>query len=506
MLNFDIFDAETGKKLQLLYLLYKKEGWYSIDELVFDSHLERKSVLKYTKDLAEDLLKIESTHVPIQINFSKGRGVRFIGGQLGYLKAIPFISEQSVSLSLMKELFFQPNLSLDYFLQKYFVSESTIRRKVTHFNSIIKKYELKIKSVNRELSIEGSELQFRYLSYIVFWNVYRGMSWPFPTIDQQKILTFIETEMKTYSYLKDVSTANWSYMIAINLYRYNQKKEVTEEDLPNFSHQLNQEALTKAGIHDSILTSIQQNFHVSISEADFLCLLFQMRSGFLLMPVISKRLMAVHESLNTPVHQMYQLYLEVLQPDLSSADEQTKIAYHSVLYVSFLTDLLFPNFTTSLSGYDYTRYLKQNYPFLRSAMVVKFQELQKRAIGTGVSFKNEDMLVARFCEAHALIESPTKFSPAVYIQMETDLPIIMERIIAQQMESFLQPFYNISFVPSTASPDEVTIDLIIASTTSSLLKKRARDTPVVYINPGFSTKDLFNIITVIENEVEARRP
>ncbi|MFD1901511.1 helix-turn-helix domain-containing protein [Enterococcus termitis] len=173
MLSFDIFDAETGKKLQLLYLLYKKEDWYSIDELVFDSHLERKSVLKYTKELANDIVEVESA----QITFSKGKGVCFTGGQIGYLETVPIITEQSIALSLMKELFFQTNLSLDYFLQKYFVSESTIRRRVQQFNLLLKKYGLKIKSVNRELSVEGNEIQFRYLSYILFWNIYRGMSW-----------------------------------------------------------------------------------------------------------------------------------------------------------------------------------------------------------------------------------------------------------------------------------------------------------------------------------------
>lgn len=504
MLRFDIFDSETANKLQLLYLLYKKEDWYSIDELVFDSHLERKSVLKYTKDLADDLIKEQSNKASLLIKFSKGKGVRFTGGQLGYLEAIPIISEQSISLSLLKELFFQTNLSLDYFLQKYFVSESTIRRKIKHFNSLIEKYGLKIKSSNRELSIEGNELPFRYLSYILFWDVYRGMSWPFPTIDQQKIHTFIEKEMRPYSPLKDLSVANWSYMIAINLYRYNQKKEVTFEDLPSFSHQLNQEAISRAGVHDSILTSIQQYFHLPTAEADFLCLLFQIRSGFLLIPAISKRVLAFHKNLNTPVHQMYQLYLDVMQPDLTSVSEQTLITYHSVLFVGFLTDILFPNFATTLSGYDYTRYLKEKYPFLRAVMVNKFHEMQKRAVN--VSFSNEEMLVARFCEAHALIQSPTIYSPPVYIQMETDLPVIMERIIAQQIESFLQPFYNISFVPSTTKPETVIVDLIIASTTTPLLKKRARKTPVVYINPGFSIKDIFNIVTVIENEVESRKP
>ncbi|MEI5994254.1 helix-turn-helix domain-containing protein [Candidatus Enterococcus mansonii] len=503
MLNFDIFDAETGNKLKLLYLLYKKEDWYSIDELVFDSHLERKSVLKYTKKLATDLVEIDSLQTPVQVEFSKGKGVRFVGGKLGYLKAIPFISEQSISLSLMKELFFQTSLSLDYFMQKYFVSESSARRKVTHFNNLIKKYGLKIKSVNRELSVEGSEIQFRYLCYILFWNVYRGMSWPFPTIDQKKIVTFIETEMRSYSAFKDVSVANWSYMIAINLYRYSQKKQLNPKDLPSFAHQLNQEALTNAGVHDSILIAIQKSFHLSVPEADFLCLLFQTRSSFLLIPVVSERLLTVHKSMNTPVHQMYQLYLDVMKPDLSSVDEETKIAYHSVLFVGFLTDLLFPNFATTLSGYDYTKYLKQKYPFFRAVMVDKFREIQKRA--TNVTFTNEEMLVTRFCEAHALIQSPTIFSPPVFIQMETDLPIIMERMIAQQMESFLRPFYNISFIPSSTHPEDVNIDLIIASTTSPLLRRRARDIPVVYINPGFSPTDIFNIIAVIENEVETRK-
>ncbi|MEI5990146.1 hypothetical protein A5881_001639 [Enterococcus termitis] len=499
MLSFDIFDAETGKKLQLLYLLYKKEDWYSMDELVFDSHLERKSVLKYTKELANDIVEVESA----QINFSKGKGVCFTGGQIGYLETVPIITEQSIALSLMKELFFQTNLSLDYFLQKYFVSESTIRRRVQQFNLLLKKYGLKIKSVNRELSVEGNEIQFRYLSYILFWNIYRGMSWPFPTIDQQKIIRFIETEMRPYSPIKDVTVASWSYMIAINLYRYNHKKPLTNEDLPSFAHQLNQEALTQAGINDSILFSIQQSFHLSTPEADFICLLFQIRSSFLLIPTVSKRLLAVHKSLNTSVYQMYQVFLKVIQPDLSFIDEETKIAYHSVLFVGFLTDLLFPNFATTLSGYDYTRYLEQHYPFLRTAMVEKFREMQKYF--PAVSFSNEEMLVARFCEAHALIKSPTIYSPPIYIQMETDLPVIMERIIAQQLESFLQPFYNISFVSSTAQLEEVNIDLIIASTTSSLLKKRAQNIPIVYINPGFTPSDVFTIIAVIENELKIRK-
>ncbi|MBO0470103.1 helix-turn-helix domain-containing protein [Enterococcus sp. DIV0242_7C1] len=504
MLAFDIFDTGTGNKLQLLYLLYKKEDWYSIDELVFDSHLERKSVLKYTKELARDLLEINSSQTTIQIEFSKGKGFRFEGGTLGYLKSIPIISEQSISLSLMKELFFQTKLSLDYFQQKYFVSESTLRRKVKHFNNILQKYNLKIKSLNRELSIEGSEPQFRYLSYIAFWNVYRGISWPFPAIDQQKILDFIENEMRRYSPFKDISAVNWSYVIAINLYRYNQKKELSSEDLPEFTHQLNHDALSTLGIHDSILTTIQHYFHVSIPEADFLCLLFQTRSSFLLVPSISKRLLDVHKALNTPVYQMYQIYLDVIKPDLSSTDEQTKITYRSVILVGFLTDILFPNFSTTFSGYDYTKYLKQYYPFLREEMVKKFYEMQKKS--ENITFINEEMLVARFCEAHALIQSPTVFSPPVYIQLETDLPVIMEKITAKQILYFLKPFYNVSFVSPTDPTEISKPDLIIASTTYPLLNKRAKTIPVVYINPGFSSTDIFNIIEVIENKIEFRNP
>lgn len=494
MFSYEIFEIDSITKVDLLDLLFKKSDWYPIEELVYDSQLDRKTILKYIKELSSDIATSFGSNSSTQIIFFKGKGFKFLGDAVAYHAIIRTIFEESLSLSLMKELFFQQSFSLDSFLRTHFVSESTLRRKITHFNKALKKYDLKIKTSNREIKVEGSELQFRYLSYMIFWEVYKGAFWPFPRIDEHKILQFITDEINPLSTFQELSTIQWSYMIAIILSRFNQGNAMKETELPDFAHATNLALFDTTSVFDSIVNKLKQTFHLSVPEIDFVFLLFQIRDRFYLIPNVFNETLHIHESFNTQVYQLYKLFFKLFQPDLSALDQKRVLIFKSMILVTFLSDIIFPNFSTTMTRADSSKYWRENFPFLQNTMREKLYVMKQQ---TSPSFlNNEKMIVGRFCEASFIIGDSSNFSPPVYIRVQEDFPIVIETIIA----NVLSPFCNVKFV----SEFDKQIDLIVAPTASNTLKKSLSSIPIVYITTEIQIPDINNLVTAVQQIVNSK--
>ena len=491
MMEFTLFDQESNTKLRLLHMLFKKGDWYTIEELVTDSRYDRNTVLKYSRILQEEIATVTFLDSKATLDRSKTQGLRFQGDKISYRDVVSQLVGNSFSFSLLRDLFLKKEVSIDQFSAEHFVSESSIRRKLTQLNKSFEPHGFSFRTVRRQIRSEGSETQLRYYGYIFFWDIYRGVSWPFKAVSEEKITHVINDEISALSRLKHVSIAQWSYMIALNLTRFSMGYQLEKSDIPEYAHDLNQ---TFYHSGPTLAAAMKEAFNFSIIEIDFLVLLFQIGTHFFLIDDLFERAMNFHQTRQTLVFELYQLYLSVLQPDLEALNEEDQLLYKSLILATFMRSALFPTYEMTVSSYDYFAFFSSKFPALVHEMVTQLERMQRHTDFDLIKIKT--FLVPRMCEAYALIGRLTDFDTPIRIKLETDLPIVLERILGNQLTAALSTFYSISVISTTRFLEEP-YDLVVASTVSATLKQ-LRDVPIVVINPEINEIDLANIAKAIE--------
>lgn len=491
MIDYLLFDKVTSTKLNLIYLLFQNGDWYRIDELTVTSQLDRGTLMNYISNLQKDIDSFPIISKP-SIMVSKGNGVKFFGDKTSYRIIIHSLIEASISFSLMKELFFKTSVSIDIFANNHFVSESSVRRLIVKLNTFYSKYGFQFHSKNRQLIFKGSEASFRYCSYQMFWFIYRGIEWPFVNAGEDKILTFIEKNFLEHVSLKETSISKWSYILAVNVTRFNLGYKINENDLPDFSGELNRTIIQN---NSSIFNAFKDDFFLSKSEVDFIFLTFQIGTRFYLINRSTERILEFHRSNNTSVYQMYELLLDDPAFSMSEITFENQEVIKSLVLAVFLSTLVFPNFETNIAGYDYSKYLKKNFPYFYERMALKLNSM--REISDSPLLNNEKFLIPRFAEIYALVGKPTDFDPKIYIKMETDLPIVMESVLANQLTSAFESFFSVEIISPLYPDASVAIDLVVATVASKPLAKKWKKT-IVCINPEFRPIDFYNVAIEIE--------
>lgn len=491
MIDYLLFDKGTSTKLNLLYLLFQNGDWYRIDELAANSKLDRGTLMNYISILQKDIDSFPTISKPL-IVVSKGDGIKFLGDKTSYRVIIHSLIEASTSFSLMKELFFHSSVSIDTFANDHFVSESSIRRLIVKLNTFYRKHGFYFLSKNRQLTFEGSEVSFRHYSYQMFWFVYRGLEWPFPNISEGKVLMFIEKNFLSLSSLKDTSIAKWSYILSVNITRYNLGYSISESNLPSFSEELNQLIIQQ---NTAIATALKEEFFLSKAEINFIALVFQTETRFYLTNHSIEWILKFHQSHNTPIYQMYELLLDDPTFSISKITLENQKIVKSLIVAIFLSASLFPSFETNIAGYDYSKYLKNNFPYFYERMALKLRSMREKT--ESPLLNNEKFLIPRFAEIYALIGKPTDFDSKIYIKLETDLPIVMESVLANQLTSAFESFYNVEIISPLHPDSSIAIDLVIATVASKPLAAKWKKT-IVCINPEFQSLDFYNIAIEIE--------
>lgn len=493
MINYQLFDKNTYIKVTILSLLYKRDDWYTTSDLSSASSINVKTLKKYAELLIDDIQQLFSETSNVKIEYVKRIGYRFCGDKIAFQTIHRSIIEQSVTFSLLQDLLLYGTLDIDKFISAHYISESRFRKKISEINYFLSPSSLSIKTKKQYIYLEGKELQVRFFAYTYFWGIYKGLDWPFTLVSEEELSSAIEKEIGSILKLKKISIAQWSYVIALNIHRIEANAELNMSSLPVFTNALN--AIYDTSKKKKILF-ILQNFHYfSKAEIQYLFLLFQTTVQFYSIDNYFARALTFHKNNQTEVYTLYQLYFSCFQPNLKKADKQTKLSYNSLVLVTFFSLFLFPNGSTTFSGHDYERYLKERYPYLRNEMNARLDQCRKRS--TSHLLDNQEFLLSRFAELHGMIAPLVEFDPLIIINLETDLPFIMEKILSEQIESVLSTFYHVSIYILKEKDDYSNTDLVI-STTNPLLLKKKWSGKTAFIHASLIPKDIYSLIQIIE--------
>ncbi|EUJ47582.1 helix-turn-helix domain-containing protein [Paenilisteria rocourtiae] len=172
------------RHLKIINLLYSNKNM-TLDKISFTLGFNSRTLRK-------DIEQINDYAAPAEILSSKTGFYTYIpmNYNIDYLYAA--ILRDSTEFSLIEEIFFNENHSIDSLSEKLFISSSTLRRTISYLNKTLKKKKIKISS--QPLILTGSEPEICNLIIHVMEEKYGIANIPFPKIQVgalDKILTWV---------------------------------------------------------------------------------------------------------------------------------------------------------------------------------------------------------------------------------------------------------------------------------------------------------------------------
>ena len=500
-MDYELFETHIKTKLELLDVLYEAEAGVRISTLAIKLGTGEKNVVKYMEDLQEDLAQFHIVEDgEAEIDFFKGKGYSFNGNELDYKKLALFILNQSMNFSLLRNLFLNHDVDARNILDNYYISESTLRRKIAAINHYVSSYGLSLKHNRGRLIMVGKEMTIRYFGYRFFWRFYTGVSWPFPAIDQRKILPLVKLALENYKLAqKNALIQEFSYFFALNVTRFHNKYPIPAEALPDYIREINHQLLFP---RSSFYQEFQQSFHVTDDEVEFTGLLFQCRVQFYMQDNKLREALLIHQQFNTSIYELYTLFIQLTDIMYTPVETQLNLNFcHALILSAHLHSMFFESFITVASGYDLSFFYQKNYPHLFEYMRGILQKMKQQS--SSPILENEAFLLPRYCEAFSAINIFTKFEPKIVVKIDTNLTMALEYILAQKLEQIFKNFYNIrfiSFIEIDQSAEEH-YDIILSSVIQDVEGSQYKGIPLYTFRPQLAVSDITKIHQILENYV-----
>lgn len=210
-INMDILLDKLGtRKVKILELLISEDRYWRLDEIADRIKSSKKTVQLDMKMIQHDIAEWSTDEIKLDVS-SRGSFLKKSNDfymhkiYLSYIKAgIPY--------HLFDALFQEDIESLTYFAEDQHVSYTSFYKQIKELREWLDYYAISI--VNNPPAFRGTEKQIRYCGMHIYWRVFKGLEWPFPTIDREPILEMIIAAEKVYGHtfnlIEREQTAYWA--------------------------------------------------------------------------------------------------------------------------------------------------------------------------------------------------------------------------------------------------------------------------------------------------------
>lgn len=263
----ELMESQEIRELDILSLLYEEEKWWSVQEIAnklnFSVHTIYRSIT-HINEIAT------AHHIDLSIISQKTRGMFLMTYSHYAINLYISVSiQQSLGYKILDRVFQSHDLTINRLADDFFVSKSTIYRKLRVIEDLFQLKGLRFDSSTFEIS--GPENILREFFYMMYWSVVTTESWPFRDISKQ-VLEHRIIEAQTN--LSEIEALQLLYRLAVNFVRQKKKRYIT-----SFSGQAFIDPIRSQAFHfvkqfnlDSIPKSYRDN------ENDYLLLSFMSQS------------------------------------------------------------------------------------------------------------------------------------------------------------------------------------------------------------------------------------
>lgn len=475
-----ILDQETLIFLTLLILINKQKDWISIDEISKKTSYERRTIIKYLLKLQEQAEKFDSSQELIQL-IKKNKVYCSFRDESQLVMFIIFIVEQSITVQLLRSIFFNDKLSRIKFSIEHYISESTFRRTIHSFRKQITPFDIQLKSKQRYYYLIGDELQVRFYAYLAFWATYQGVSWPFP-ISEQKIRTTL-THLLGDSFLSldPPYQKKLCYLLAVNYHRWKLGHTPTAKNM----NQSVCHTISKKYLETIESTSFLRPLNWTENEAVFFLSQLQ-AEAFIYTTTLGDFFTEHHQSIGSTPFSSSAIYKEELLNfySLRLPIENVKL-FDSYSLASHIHASLYKGFGGTLGGYDSAIISTSDYPYLYKEMTNFIKHLQ--TLHPEKNFDNEKYLLYRYVLLFSIVEKQVFFEPPIYVKFVTDQSMIVQTLVSSKINSIFSHEFNLIFLSAL---DTTQADISISTSVIPDLFNYLERSKATYISNELSSSDI----------------
>lgn len=219
-----IHDVES-KKIQILIYVYERSyKWIQVKEIADKLDVSVTKMRGLLLSLKNDLNEFE---IEMELITSKNKGIKL---QNASSKLIQLFKEhlykKTFEYSLLIEFFHGSYINHTQYCMDNFISIASLRRKLNQLNRHLEKYHVLLKKND----ITGDESSIRSFLAQYFWEIHEDHSWPFKTIEKQKVLDVITLiEEKLGIFLTENDRERFSYVLAVSRLRQENKHYILDK-------------------------------------------------------------------------------------------------------------------------------------------------------------------------------------------------------------------------------------------------------------------------------------
>lgn len=467
-----LLDRSLLIEISILDILFQSHLWLTVEEISKQTSYNRKTIIKYI-GIIEDYPELDG------LLKKRGTGIKLEIDKIDYNKIKSRILKKSVPFIMIDRILKTGSFSMSYISQETFLSESNIYKYMKKLKEILSPYEINLIKIKNQYILSGDEKNIRYYLYLVYWQIYKGVSWPFSNDMRKRIFTDLQLLSQKYHFNLTVPFNNQlSMIIAINYLRFRTKNPLY------FDHSTDKLFILNESISafDFIAEMFKREYHLPVEETHFFFFYLLSRPSFFYFWKNSKKFINSHKDLDTDQYRAAQLIISglmkrypTLKIDFSIIEGLYSIHYHSYF---------FKNFATDVSNYKIDNYLSKNFPELKKELTVLLETVDTSSLNN--IFFQKTYLITHYSILVATILSETYFEKKIFVKLDTDFPFYIEQIVKQQLLNHFKSSFNLSFVRG----DSNEFDLLLTVPNSESLNTSTNSEKVIFITPDLTEPTL----------------
>jgi len=475
------YDPEIKKELKLLKILEYQDSWLSLQELQTISGFSRPTIIKYlnhysecSNDYPSFCLKVDKKKgycLEIYESFHYGQYYR---NQL--YKMWP--------IQLIKELILKKTMNKNFFVENFFISESSLKQKIRQIRKLLKVFNLELAIDNGNYYLVGAEANIRRLAKEFFWEFFKGSIWPFETVNEGTIIEKARMILNSnYADLSLIEQRQLHYHLAIQEIRCTN----------SFFFEVQPLLAPLVPILEQSVTDLsnQAIFFPSLNELYYFYFLLATKTSYY--PFFKFNFLPAAEK-DERLSRLATLNTQIIDYINGSIKEMTLEQTH------FFCDFLFSTHVTlEMYGNTYSlnsNRLKQNRStklneHLKNILALIDAQFSLTAdIAEFLSYRYESILLQTF--------PPNVFQPEIKIGFCTDLDVTLERKLIELLKVYFFDLYNVRF-SSGINKNDAPLDLVVHTSLSPevFLTENVKQTVYLDIRSLYRSDltELINLIT-----------
>ena len=176
-----IMDSSTLIKFNLFKTLTRlNNDHYPVTHLAEEVDLNYQQTMIDLAEIDRDLEELHENHVSILIGAGKINSFN-ISSTIDEYRY--FLLTHSVPFQFMLYFLNEPEPNVDKFCEKYYVSRSTVSRKIAKFKAYLHQFHLRL--TYTDAGLVGDERIIRIALFILVWLGTRGMYWPLKVSEEK---------------------------------------------------------------------------------------------------------------------------------------------------------------------------------------------------------------------------------------------------------------------------------------------------------------------------------